>query len=69
MLWKITGTATELEVQGLKRFRENLMYYIYYLPGISGEASDLKLHVTEQELIAISEYIATESNSTNKYQE
>ena len=42
---------------------------LYYLPGISGGASDLKLHVTEQELIAVSEYIATESNPTNEYQE
>ena len=42
---------------------------LYYLPDISGGASDLKLHVTEQEPIAVSEYIATESNPTNEYQE
>ena len=42
---------------------------LYYLPDISGGASDLKLHVTEQKLIAVSEYIATESNPTNEYQE
>ena len=32
---------------------------LYYLPNISGGASDLKLHVTEQELITVSEYVAT----------
>ena len=42
---------------------------LYYLPDISREASNLKLHLTEQKLIAISEYIATESHPTNKYQE
>ena len=42
---------------------------LYYLPDISRGASDLKLHVTEQKLIAVSEYIATESNPTNEYQE
>ena len=42
---------------------------LYYLPDISGRASDLKLHVTEQKLTPVSEYIATESNPTNEYQE
>ena len=32
---------------------------LYYLPNISGVASDLKLHVTEQELVTVSEYVAT----------
>ena len=42
---------------------------LYYLPDISGGASDLKLHVPEQTLIAVSDYIATESNPANEYQE
>ena len=42
---------------------------LHYLPDISRGASDLNLHVTEQKLIAISEYITTENNPTNKYQE
>ena len=42
---------------------------LYYLPDISGGAGNLKLHVTEQKLIAVSQYIATESNPTNEYQE
>ena len=65
MLWKITGTATELEVHGLKRFLEDL---IYYLSDISGGAGNRNVHVTEWKLIAVSEYIATESNPTNEYQ-
>ena len=39
------------------------------LPNISGGASDVRLLIPEQKLITVSEYIATESNSTNEYQE
>ena len=42
---------------------------LYYLPDISGGASNQKLHVTEQKIIVVSEYIATESNPTNECQE
>ena len=42
---------------------------LYYLPYISGGASNQKLHVTEQKLIAVSEYVATESDPTNECQE
>ena len=42
---------------------------LHYLPDISRGASDLTLHVTGQKLIAVSEYIATEGNPTNEYQE
>ena len=40
---------------------------LYYLHDISRGASDLKLHVTEQRLIAVSEYIIAGSNPTNEY--
>ena len=42
---------------------------LYCLPDISEGASNLKLHIAEQELIAVSKYVATESNPRNEYQE
>ena len=42
---------------------------LYCLPNISGGTSDVRLVIPEQKLITVSEYIATESNSTNEFQE
>ena len=42
---------------------------LYYLPDISGRATDLKLHVSDQEINAVLVYVSPDNNALNEYQE
>ena len=42
---------------------------LYYLPDISGGATDLKLHVSDQQINAVLGYVSPDNNVLNEYQE
>ena len=42
---------------------------LYYLPDISGGATDLKLHVSDQQINAVLGYVSLDNNVLNEYQE
>ena len=42
---------------------------LYYLPDLSGGATDLKLHVSDQQVNAVLGYVSPDNNVLNEYQE